>query len=319
MEKNKALFLISSPLQLLFSQNAVKTFGIDEATYIFFKDSSNRYKQMENIAIKYGLKYKYEKGTVSFKEQLFKSFRRHTADYNYLFIGNFFQSLEFIYLPLLKKNGKVIYLDDGTNSIAILNNNYDNRRVRIKRKIISLLYWYRNYSMNNFFTIYGDIVSNEFNIVKNVIEHNTSQFKKDGIFIVGTNIEEYCKAIGINVEDFINKTEQFITELKEKSSERIIYIPHGRDTSNIAKNICEKMGIIYQPLNLNIEASLLLNDSSPAIIYGFGSTALYTLKHIYPHTPIFNVFYDGGSGSAYNEYVAINEYFFKSGIDLIVR
>lgn len=319
MNKNKALFLISSPLQLLFSQNAIKTFYIDEATYVFFKDSSERYKQMENIALHFELNYQYGNGTVSLKEQLFNSFRNHNAEYNYLFIGNFYQSLELVYLPFLKKKGKVVYLDDGNNSIAILKGHYDNKKVRAKRKLISLRYWYRNYSINNYFTIYGDIISKDFNIIKNVIEQKTTHTERNGIYIIGTNIHEYCYALGISTEDFKNRIEHFISELKEKGSDKITYIPHSRDTSNIANEICEKMGIIYQPQDLNIEVSLLLKDILPESIYGFGSTALYTLRHIFPNTPVFNVFFDGGNGRYYNEYVTINDYYLKSGINLIVK
>lgn len=319
MEKNKALFLISSPLQLLFSQNAIKKFSIDESTYIFFKDSSDRYKQMENIALRYGLHYRYENGSVSLKEQLLGIFRKHSSKYNYLFIGNFFQSLELVYLPYLKSNGKVVYLDDGNNSIAVLNGSYDNKKVKIKRRLINFLYWSRNYSMNNFFTIYGDIPSKEFNVIQNVIEQNTNQSLRKEIYIVGTNIPLYCRVLGISTEDFVIRTEKFITDLKENCSEQIIYIPHGRDTSGIAPEICKKMGVIYLPLELNIEATMIINEILPTAIYGFGSTALYTLKHIYPKLPIYNVFYDSGSGCNYKEYVALNNYYTKTGINLIVK
>ena len=315
----KALVLISSPLQLYLSFSIPSQFKIDSLDYIFFKDKkSNRHIQMETIAKMYNINYSYQEGSVSFLKQLKLSLKKIEVKYDYLFIGSFYQGLELIYFPYLKKKSKVYYLDDGNNTIEILNGNFRHLKFYLKRYLLKTRFYFNSLSFDNYFTIYKNIPSKVFNVVHNVLSTQSIVAESNNaIFIVGTNTPVYTCFNGLSNEDFLNKSLEFFGDLKNNVNLPMIFIPHGRDTSGIDKKICEILNIEYRKIDVCLELYFVLNKIHPSMIFGFGSTALFILKSMYPNSNVTNLHMNGKSYKAKVVYKDIISYYKQNQIDTI--
>lgn len=315
----KGLVLISSPLQLFLSLSIKSRFNLSSLDYVFFRDNtSNRHMQMEIMAKMYNINYYYESGYVSLFDQLKLSFRKTEKKYDYLFIGLFYQGLELVYLPFLKNNGCLFYLDDGNNSIDILKGNFTNNKFLFKRKLFKMRFMYKNYSMDNFYTIYKNIKSKIFNIVQNELHIEDLVNESDNcIYIIGTNASIYAKFVGLTLEQFYARSKNFLKELKNNTTKRIVFIPHGRDTSDVNERICKQLDIEYRRIDMCIELYFMLNKIYPSSIYGFGSTALYILKCIYPSMDIINLFMKGENCDGCVIYERVNNYLLTNNVQTI--
>ena len=128
----------------------------------------------------------------------------------------------------------------------------------------------------------------------NTFSYLSSYYKKEFqakkmVFVVGTVMKQYAHGQHISESELENFLESKLREIKSKWQDvEIVYIPHGRDVNNNIHNFCETLNISYVMPDSPIEFYILKNNFYPLAIYGFGSTALFTIKMIYPQTVAVN-------------------------------
>ena len=62
-----------------------------------------------------------------------------------------------------------------------------------------------------------------------------------GVYFVGTNSIQYCKKLKIGINQFIDSLEKQILYIRKIYVDQPIYfIPHGRDSNETVKLMCEK-------------------------------------------------------------------------------
>ena len=64
-------------------------------------------------------------------------------------------------------------------------------------------------------------------------------------------------------------------------------LPHGADDDINVKNLCQKHGFEYDRPDTLIELYMLNLENPPKYVYGFSSTALFTIKKMFPAAEVF--------------------------------
>ena len=224
------------------------------------------------------------------------------------------------YLPLLKKRGKIIYLDDGNYILAFSRGELKTKySEKIRETIFNCAARLRKISVNNFFTIYADdITAPQLSIEKNELQSLANLFTshQDVIFFIGTATDDYCSYLGIQKELFLEKLKTVLSELKiANPTSSVLYFPHGRDNNVDIQNMCKDLNIDYIQREWCVELYSLINQIYPKAIYGFTSTALYTFKILYPEAFNCNLFLNDGNNVPANDvYLKIADTYGKKGI-----
>lgn len=297
----KAVFFLTSPLQILCTLEAIEFFKINKANIIFAIDlDTENSKQMISVGKKYNLDYeildrsKIYNGKISLiREYLIKFILKlKLFKFDYVFIGDPREKiLQYIGITLLKKKGKLVYLDDGNISLIILSSNQEIFKGYNKIKSI-VKRWTKD--KENFFTNYYDLASENYKLIPNKFRYLSKQFNnkiyESSIFILGTPVLQFCNDYGVTVSGFQQIYDNLLNYLENKyPNYNIYYIPHRRDTCKETLPISLKHGVIVKKLNAPIENFLLESKNIPTIICGFGSSGLLTTKLLFPKITIYNV------------------------------
>ena len=325
-----SVFVIASPFQALCAVSAIRQLQIDDYKVVAFLPTDDpRSEQLDKYlrseAIQYTPIRRFNR-LIWLYYKLDANRRRHN-EYKRLFLGDFRGIiLHFIGYRYVSDNSKVIYLDDGNITISILNDIIsepmnDNNRARLERVSKRRGFVYQK----NLLTIYGNLENPKYLIktldLSYAVSQENSMYKKSGVFIVGTNIERFCTPLDISKEAFIGSLKKLISNIKnEYPNERIVYIPHGRDTSEYALNLCKEYDCEFHKSEIMIELELLDLKINPLAIFGFTSSALYNIKKIYPETRVVNVLYErDDSNIAYQEYKMLSNFYLNNGIELVTE
>lgn len=320
------IFYVSSPFQILCAIEAIYHYKISQYKFILGTTNDIRDKQMFELLKQLKINYEsfYLNGLTNKARIIItlKSYlKNNKAIYKQAFIGDYFTLDFYIHsLLLLKRKANIIYLDDGTSTIAILNGQIQTNLIfKIKKAIIFLNFFLKGInSFRYYFTLFSDIKSeqftcfeNKFSFVKEKI-HNSSP---TNIYFIGTNVNRYCEVFNIKLIDFTSKLKEIFNDLKQKSQgNKIIYIPHGRDSNDNISELCLTYGIEYKRLNVAVEFYMLRENINPKYIYGFTSTALFNLKKMYPDTFVFNIRIKGNNPHYNQLYDTISHYYENHGI-----
>ena len=102
---------------------------------------------------------------------------------------------------------------------------------------------------------------------------------------------------------------------KEYPTEKIFYSPHGRSIEDSSiRLVCEDFKIETIASKYTIELDYSWKRYNPVAIIGFGSTALVTLKKVYPQANVINIFLPSKVELFAKKNTFINEYLEKEGI-----
>lgn len=55
-------------------------------------------------------------------------------------------------------------------------------------------------------------------------------------------------------------------------------------------DLCDKYNVIYERLSVPIELFFIESSYKPSVIFGCGSSALFTAKILYPDLQIYNIY-----------------------------
>jgi len=319
-EKVPSLFIVQTPFQAMCAISAIQQLKIDQYTLTLHlhKTTENRNKQTIEIVERYGLKYNVSReDLLSFRKRIGLLFK-HTNRYKRVFLGtHLYQDGYYYSIRELQRGGALVHLDDGIATISLLKNQFNvTGRSIIINSYYKLIARLRNIKLNNVLTVYEGIENPKWNIAINDISSlrlpGMSKLKKR-VFFIGTNNGGFISE-GINEEDFKHALFEVLNRVRTTfPQEEIVYVPHGRDKSLFARDFCEKLGIGYLPLGVNVEVYILSLENAPLAIYGFTSSALYNLKRIFPETEVNNVMIKLLTNS-YSSILEVSKYYETQGI-----
>ena len=323
-----SVFSIDTPFQALCAIAAIRQLNIiDYKMIVFFPQNEVRNIQLRAILDKYGVKYKSVKpfNRFTFRYAKWSALKSHHSRYCRLFIGDlrditlYYNSLRFV-----ADGANVVYLDDGNITISYLKDIINEPMNDNDRSFLNELEIKRGISTNkNVLTIYDHIENPKFNIgildLSMIMSQHESEKRSKGVYVVGTNIDRYCDPLEISKDKFVNKLEGLIVSLKRVyPGEKIVFVPHGRDNSEYARQICDKYNAYFEPSEMTIELKLINQQTLPKAVYGFTSSALFNIKKIFPQTKVVNVLYEDNTNNPFfKEYMTCSEYYLENGIELI--
>lgn len=292
------LFIIRSPLQLLNAIEAIYHFNLFDSNNILYIIETNginnsiQLKKLLNIFkwSEVNLLKSTKKSNFLNYVKIIKKLKRDR--YNYLFLGDY-GSIHKIIISNIKSNN-IYLLDDGVSSITIYNKLITNQSsIKDSFKLIRFLPFglsIKKVKEINFFTIFNlkktdniNIIQNNMKKLKNDYDINSFSYLKDIIYLGQplnsiTTQESYVKYI----EDTINNNFK---------NDKIKIFPHrGEDIEETANYLKDKFKNIEIFQNtLPIEKYFLENKIYPNTIVSFISTALFTLKILFPKSKIYYI------------------------------
>lgn len=173
---------------------------------------------------------------------------------------------------------------------------------------------------NCFFTLFDNIPNRNYTIYPNKFKNISNQISlqkgNEVVLVIGPIFEKIPELNHISIENIEAIFWKQLSILKNRFSDvPILFIPHGRDTNTHIRDFCEILGIKYTKIPEAIEWYVLHNNIQPIAIYGQVSTALFTLKKLFPQTYVVNWFLNKSYDNP-NYYVEKRktEYYSKCGI-----
>lgn len=321
-----SVFVIGSPFQALCAYEAIHEFEIkDYEVFVLFEDSDSRTEQLFASLDYFNLIYtKHPFRKHAFLRELLKFWdlfwNNGKQRFQRVFVGDFrshtYMSLAF---KNIKKNGSIIYLDDGNISIDYLKGLY---KYTIKEKVIKIFFQAiallrRIHVDSLYYTIYSDISTKKCvakNSFHSLIRKNQTA-EQQGIFFIGTNPDAYCYAQEISTSQYFELLENQLSDFKRRYSQTsAYYVFHGRDKYK-EKTIAILNKYDFIPLQLNeiVEMYFIRNNINPLAVTGFMSSALFTIKKICPVSKIESIMIEGNA-----TYKNICEYYQTNGIEIKV-
>lgn len=298
----KVAAIVTSPLQILLAKQICEKLDYSNVEYTILVESSdprleNLKKLAEYLHLTYSIKYfedSYFKGKFKYVKLLCSIFNNNGFDI--VIIGMYFCIFShLISLKYVKKSGKLIYIDDGTATIEL--DSEDCYRLRMNSKkwyYVRLLLTLKRVDHRRYYTIFDNISSKHYDTEKyNPFSTNVNaQVQLKGIFILGTNSSIYANNFSpvMSMESFNSFIIKSIELLKDKNQEEnIYYSPHGRDNSTELLDYCRKNEIEILKSMYSVEIDYVLKGYYPKIIAGPSSTALFTLKKIFPNSIVIDL------------------------------
>lgn len=317
-----AIICVASPLQALCAIEAIKHFKIENYRLYVVND----YMSLSNIVGVLGKNISYE--VLPFKTKWYLQLYfmilclvSSHGDIDYLIMGDFrLFALKFRFLPKLRKNGKIIYVDDGNYLVSLSKGLCQlSLPTRVRSFFFSWVTYVRSINDNNYFTIFYQLINKkEWNLIHNNMESlsGLADSREKAVYIIGTASSIYCDAIGISSDRYKTVLLQVMKTLKKKfPNDLIYYIPHRRDDASWIKDACDEVGIKYYKCESCIEIDIIHRNASPIEIFGFSSTALITLKRLFSKTKVTNLFIEGGCNKqGVKEYMSLVDDFIQLGI-----
>lgn len=321
-----SVFVLCSPFQILCAIAAIKQLEI--VTYKLFlllKRNNVRNEQAISLLETFNIPYKRLPYLTRFNfwSSVIKAYSQRRNEYKRLFVGDF-RNVSQLYagLRFVSDNSNVVILDDGNATISILNGVLTEPVPKIHVSLLNMITKRRKVVYDqNFLTIYSDIANKNFKINKLYLDKVScnDNFEKSlkNVYIVGTKVNGFCNALDIPVNTFIQKLGELMHYLRVRfPDETIYYIPHGRDNNDFGEKLCQQYGCVYSRPDMMIEMELLNLPNPPKAIYGYTSTALYTLKKLFPASKVVNILFDlSEENPAYKRKKSITEYYLRNGIE----
>lgn len=297
LEGEPSLFIIQTPFQAMCAINAIRQLKIDdyELQLHLHRATENRNKQTVELVERYGLTYKVVKTVPIGFFKLIEIFYKRNGRFNRVFLGTHLYHDGYYYaLKVLRERGNLVLLDDGTATLTLLKGDYKvTGKSAVYMSVYKAVAKLCKIKINNLFTVYKGVDHSIWNIAYNDISklrQNVLPTTDRVVFFIGVCNSDYVERWGVPESDFKKMLSDILKRVKMSNpSDKIIYIPHGRDKSMFTKTICEEIEIEYKPSDVNVENYILSLNITPHIIYGFTSSALYNLKMIFPESNVLNI------------------------------
>lgn len=291
-----SIFILNSPFQAICMREAINELCIDEFKIILCVENNPRDKQLYNVVDSFGYKYEIiDNLKVGMTDRLSLLFDKTTKGYKRAFIG-YYDINDFWYLAFknISNGADIVCLDDGLATVTLLNDLYKpSLRGMFMHRLFDIVAHIRHISINNLYTIYKGINNCKYNINYcdfSVLRKCINDTIKQGVYIIGTNLEAYCRGKNISESDFSKSMDYYFEYIRNLyKDEEIFYIPHGRDVSDLPESLCKKHKLNFKRIGEAVELYLTNNRIDPVAVYGFTSSALVNIKLMYPLCEVYDM------------------------------
>ena len=289
------LFIVNSPFQCLCMFEAINHYSFSNYDVVFRPDSI----KLNNEMVKRVLN---EKGIVFSINRMhpvydiFPLIFKKKKKYDVLFNGDYYSGGVYAYYFSIlssKRHGSLIYFDDGVETLRAYSKPPQKRTLNMKYFGLHLfcktVEWLKGIGKPRFFTIF-DVESERFITEHNdltILRNKVAESNQRGVFIIGTNFD----GIDVDKEEYFCLLTKLILYFQKKYPKEIIwYCPHRRNKDNeeLMKLLKDNNVSVFNT-QITVEYDFVQKQIYPVHIAGFGSTALYTLKNIFPESVIDNV------------------------------
>jgi hypothetical protein len=313
----EAAFLVASPFQALCALEAISYFKVQKADFYILPEGVS-----SKMTLDFLLKQGY-KGVLMPSEgnsYFLKWIKCGHKKYDYFFVGDYFFG-NILYVLLWSNRGaNIIYLDDGNSTLGLLLPKprdrfgaYESLKKRLSCRLFS---FFKDLKRVNrcFFSIFDlegrgfpyPSIKNNFEVLKRGMDNTPTE----GVYIIGTN----TSGLGIDKGTFIKNLEyikDYVSQLGLQDS--INYCPHRRDENNYDEEL-KKMGMMVFPTEVSVEVDFIRKRLSPLYVFGFGSTAMITLKFLYPQANVINFKMHTNNSEIDSEYRELENEYSRYGI-----
>jgi len=317
-----SVFVVGSPFQALCLVGAIRNLKLtDYKVVVIFYD---RYYQVKNVLDRFGINYELRYvGKYRWRMRWYRitSLIHRKNKYKRLFLGDFrSETLLYFGLQYVSDGADIVYLDDGNATIPL----FDGKRTTpplgiMDTKYAALMTKFRKISfLKYFYSVYTNLPNEKYVIKHNslgILNCNTNDVDNRTVYIIGTNTSIYCKSMNISEATIVKVLETIIQNIRNKYLQtEIIYIPHGKDTSFGVKHLCKQYHVEYKKLDVPVEL-YFVDEHIPIAIYSFMSSALYSLKQMFPNSDVYNLYLPpSGKGDTIARKKSVSEYYKKCGI-----
>lgn len=290
MDFKKNLYIASTPLQLLNVLEAMHYFNTQNNILVIIlngvqKNTDQIEQLLANVKVDELIKI-YPAKISKFTQYVKLINQLKENEYDYLFSGDF-GTTQRVIIATLKKE-KVYLLDDGAATINLYNKFFKNNKFN-QYNLKTLRYLLFGFKIQikeqvNLFTIFDFEPLKRIDIVKNDLSNLRSNFN-----VSKNNINnKMVYFLGQPVTCLFEKTDVYksnIVKLSQLySNKKIIYIPHRAEKEDTYNAILELQlkNIEICVLDKGVELYFLEQNIYPQEVISHVSTALFTLKNIYP-------------------------------------
>lgn len=306
-EGAKNLYIVSTPMQLLSAIEAQNYFQTKNNVLVilFFlirdgKNINQMFDLLEFFPYDKLLTYQNSNGVKIFN--LIKYIKIiSSTDYQYVFFGYSTP----IYRRMIANLNyeKLFFLDDGVLTITTHNQIYHKENLHselsslpmekqnYKKKIRDIYYTLNNIKVDcsleeiNFFTMFDLPIYKNEQIIKNDFSYVRTLFVKDAendntIYILGQPLK---RAIKMHTFDYIRYLDKIFECYSDK---KIVYIPHRVEPMSdwFQYILYTKKNVSIKHIDMPIELYFLKNNIVPTEVISFMTTALFTIKKIFPES-----------------------------------
>ena len=324
-KSDRVLFFVNTPFQALCAIEAIKHFSIENySLYVSYFANENRLEQIDVVLSLFDVPYK----SFCLKKSSFLNFMLKCSfkkKYEIAFVGDFYTVLFSCFSVIsLKTKGEIVYMDDGNSTIDIFKGALAPLKTGgMFQKLRNLVKWIGKKKgievEKYFFSIFPDIPNKKYQVIENDFSHIRSLYATMNTqslsLFVGTVTEDFCEENHLTKEQYHNVLDN-ILDRAHKEAGGLVYIPHGRDRDETTVELCKKYNIEYRKLDVCVELYILQNGITPDFIYGFSSSALYSLKLMFPEAQVYNARIVSSNPS--REYEDIAAYYQKHDIRNLV-
>ena len=315
---DKALFIVSSPFQALCASEAISHYDVEEPYFMTVNDPVVIEKTVP-ICKKYGETHilrQEGKGTVGLFKALVKGDLNERFDN--VFLGDYYSYGQYIIaLYMSNRRANFIYLDDGNSTLLIAPPiSLERGRTSREKKYNKVWDAWANlkHVKKRLFTIFdineGCPMPVEKNTFSSLLPRDT---KTAGVFVIGTNTD----LMEFKNVSYADKLSQIALYIKRNApDEDVYYCPHRRDSHDYSTKI-ELLGWYLFDTQYNVEIDFVQKNLYPRMVLGFGSTALLTLKKIFPSSDVKTIYMDLELESTNKEYRSIESYYMMNGIEVV--
>lgn len=297
------VLICSSPLQLINANEAIHHFKIRDYLILIprVKDRQSNInvdKTIRELRLhKYQYLYCSNYFNLIIKTLLLRKGIRQ--EIQRIFIGDY-ESVYFrtIASILSKSNTNIFFLDDGISTILGFQNGFiptelktHTAKNKIKHIISKTLFpTSKNFFGYSLFTMFTPNFINNNRIYQNQLEclrnKMIGQPKTSGIYFIGSCLPE----LGfIHESNYLIKIEEISSK---HADDTIYYLPHRKEFKSKLRKIEAIKNISVMENESTIEIYFINNMAYPETVYGFHSTALYTIKMLHDKTKAFAISFE---------------------------
>lgn len=317
--KEDTVILVSSPFQTLNALEAISALNIDNPVFLILGNDVSA-KMTGELVTKCG--YSFECVSVlSSAFEIIKNCRKY-GKHKRIIVGDYYSIPFFLMsMAMIVRGGHIVYVDDGNTTLSLLPPVSRKRLLFkniIKQTFYNLLHIYKNskHISRSYFTFY-DVEDRGFPlpVIKNNLtrmSQNISVSPRD-IYIIGTNTHQ----LQLTRAEYVYQLELILNYVKVAyPGHRVFYCPHRRDLNQYDSD-CETLEICMYNTEASVELDFVTNGIYPSVVIGFGSTALLTLKYIFPKASIIDLVFHHSDDTLVKEYRSIEQEYRKQGIRVV--